>query len=95
MLNAKTQTWNSLHFINLKAVLSGKVTQVRKANWKARIYEANVAVYHVFFIKVIIDRIIYTPTLILSICEVSFHLMKRYFYYFILKTTCFVLTVRA
>lgn len=55
-------------------------------------YEDNVAVYHIFFIKVITNRLIYVMILILLINEVSFHLMKMYFCYPILKTTCFVTT---
>lgn len=55
-------------------------------------YEDKVAVYHKLFIKVITNRLIYAPTLILWIYEISLHLKKMQFCYPILKTACFVTT---
>lgn len=57
-------------------------------------YKDNVAVYHIFFIKVKTNRLIYATIFILLIHKVSFHLMKRYFCYPILKSTCFVTTAQ-
>lgn len=42
-------------------------------------YEDNEAVYHAYLLKVIIYRLICAQTLILSICEVLFHLIKKVF----------------
>lgn len=49
-------------------------------------------VYLIFSMNVKPNRLICAPTLILLICEVLIHLTKSHFYYFILKTTCFVTT---
>lgn len=40
-------------------------------------YQDDVFVYHIFLIIVITYKLIYAPTLIVLIYEISFHLMKR------------------
>lgn len=68
------------------------LTKLRILRGSIKKYKDNVAVYHIFFMKVKPNRLICAPTLILLICEVLIHLTKSHFCYFFLKTTCFVTT---
>lgn len=67
----------------LNPVLKNITGWYTRVNNKIKI---NVAVLHIFFIKVTYVELIYARTVFVLKYEVPFHLMKRWYYYTILKT---------